>query len=162
MGFDLIFFPPFSVFLEIYGIAEAESCKSNFQKLKSRVDLDYNLVSLHTDHYNFIHLAQQDSCLTWSMVQAYNIGILCDPEQINEHSCFTKAFFPSKSLCHCWNGVILKIVGTTERVDSYLQYCCMKRFQFIFIFCTNFILWSLPEHSFHTWPDYSLFILRHQ
>lgn len=64
--------------------------------------------------------------------------------------------FTLKSLCHCWDGVFLKIVGTTERMDSYLQYSCMERFQFVFIFCTNFVLWSLPEQSFHTWPDYSL------
>lgn len=73
--------------------------------------------------------------------------------------------FSLKSLHHCWEGVFLKIVGTPERMDSYvqygcmdsyLQYGCMERFHFMFIFCTNFILWSLPEYSFHTWPGYSL------
>lgn len=64
--------------------------------------------------------------------------------------------FSLKSLCHCWEGMFLKIVGTSERMDSYLQYGCMERFHFMFIFYTNFILWSLPEHSFHIWPGYSL------
>lgn len=68
-------------------------------------------------------------------------------------------FFSLKSLGKCWDGVFLKIVGTIERTDPYSQYGCIERFHFMFMFCTNFILWSLPEPSFHTWPGYFLFCL---
>lgn len=70
--------------------------------------------------------------------------------------------FSLKSLLHCWEGVFLKIVGSPERMDSYLQYGYMERFNFLLIYCTNVIMWRLPEQSFHTCPGCLSFILRHQ
>lgn len=135
MGFAFFSLLSFlAYFLEIEEITEVQNYRSNFQRLKYRVELCCNSASLHKDHQDFVHLAQRDFCLTQSMVQA-----VCEPVQNNESSCSANDFVFFKIFASLLGRSILKIIGTPERMDSYSRCGCMERFHFIFVFCTRFL-----------------------
>lgn len=140
------FFSPFlAYFLEIYEITEAQNCRSNFQKPKSRVDLHYNSVSLRVDHQDFIHLAQQDSCLTWSVVQA-----LCDPEQNNEYSCSANDFVFSKIIASLLGGSIPEN-SRDSRKNGFI--CTVWLYGFIFT------VWLYGKISFYVYILHKFYLV---
>lgn len=59
--------------------------------------------------------------------------------QNNKHSCSADDFVFFKILASLLGRSKLKIIGTPERMDSYLRYGCVERFHFVFIFCTKFL-----------------------